>query len=149
MVWHTFEEVGSVMEKYEKVLALMQTKPNGVVSVRDLDLLHILGDRLAYRIPMYMSNIRRKANVKVRGIRKSRKVVGYQLVAMADPDAPIGFQHITDDPVFPEPDATDAPLTGLAIDPDDLPPVEARTPSPEPASDDLDDDSDDSDGWSI
>jgi hypothetical protein len=74
------------MEKYEKVLKLMQSKPDGIVRLDDKDLKKLLGDRLAsYRIPMYMSNIRKKTHLDVTGIREGRKVVAYQLAAVAAP----------------------------------------------------------------
>lgn len=73
-------------EKYERVLDLMRTKPDGRIEVNDPELLTLLGT-LAYRIPTYISCIRRLSKLDVKGIREGRKVVAYQLVALT-PDAP-------------------------------------------------------------
>lgn len=74
------------MEKYLKVLELMKTK-GGKIEVSDPDLTALLG-RVNYRLPTYMSFIRRKAKLEVTGIRIGRKVVAYELVALAPADAP-------------------------------------------------------------
>lgn len=71
------------MEKYERVLELMKQK-GGKVSVTDADLTALLG-RLIYRLPTYMSFIRRFAKLDVKGIREGRKVVAYELAALAAP----------------------------------------------------------------
>lgn len=122
-------------EKYEKVLKLMQSKPDGIIRKDDKQLVELLGEKLAsYRIPMYMSNIRKKANLDIKGIREKRKVVAYQLVATATatpeptPEPPPAAEPA---PSSPEPTSEDL---GSA----QLPPVDS-TPD-EPAV---------SDGWSI
>jgi hypothetical protein len=81
------------MEKYERVLKLMQDK-GGKLAVDDPDLLALLG-RLVYRLPTYMSYIRRFAHLEVTGIRNTdpargngRKVVAYELVAVATDSVP-------------------------------------------------------------
>lgn len=74
------------MEKFERVLALMVAKPDGKVAVNDPELIAILGDKLAgYRLPMYMTAIRKRGGFDVKGIREGRKVVAYQLVAREKP----------------------------------------------------------------
>lgn len=82
------------MQKYEKVLDLMRNRPNGRIELTDPELNELL-DRstkdkqsLMYRIATYMSFIRRYKNLQVRGIRNGRKVVAYELVALADAQAP-------------------------------------------------------------
>ncbi len=85
------------MEKYEKVLGLMMTK-GGKVSVDDADLATLLeretpeetfkeGDArrtsLLYRLPTYISFIRKYAKLEIDGIRVGRKVVAYELTALA------------------------------------------------------------------
>jgi len=87
------------VEKYEKVLKLMQDK-GGRVAVNDADLSNLLG-RLAYRIPTYMSQIRRQAKLEVKNIREGRKVVAYELAALAP----------TTDCVSAQPAETPAPAT--------------------------------------
>lgn len=69
-------------EKYESVLALMKQRPNGRIEVSDPELQTTLG-KLAYRLPTYMSQIRRMSKLEVRGIREGRKVVAYELGALA------------------------------------------------------------------
>lgn len=72
------------MQKYEKVLKLMQTK-GGRLEVDDPDLNALLGE-VAYRLPTFIWCIRKYAHLEVRGIRTGRKVVTYELVAVAPPD---------------------------------------------------------------
>lgn len=75
------------MEKYEKVLEVMKSKPEGLVAVDDADLLQVLGEKLMYRLPTYISQIRRVPKLEVLAHRKGRKVVSYQLAALKT-DAP-------------------------------------------------------------
>lgn len=87
------------MELYEKVLKLMQTKPNGKIDVNDPELVTLLGDT-HYRLPTYISFIRKKAKLDVDAIRglveekdgqtttNNRKVTAYQLVAVAATEQP-------------------------------------------------------------
>lgn len=76
------------MEKYLKVLELMKTK-GGKVEATDPDLTALLGGPVGqtgsvlYRLPTYMSFIRKFAKLEVTGIRNGRKVVAYELVAVA------------------------------------------------------------------
>jgi hypothetical protein len=85
------------MEKYEKVLELMKAK-GGKVSVDDAELAVLLeretpeetfkeGDArrtsLLYRLPTYISFIRKYAKLEINGIRTGRKVVAYELAALA------------------------------------------------------------------
>ncbi len=82
------------MQKYEHVLKLMQTK-GGKLEVADPDLVTLLGD-VYYRLPTYISYIRRFAHLEVNGIRNAdpakgngRKVVAYELVAVAPEQTPV------------------------------------------------------------
>lgn len=75
------------MEKHTKVLELMQSKPGGRVELTDPELQSLLG-RLVYRVATYMSCIRRLNKLEVRAIRTGRKVVAYELVALADANKP-------------------------------------------------------------
>jgi len=130
------------MEKYEKVLTLMQRKTDGILRMDDAELLALLGPELAsYRVPMYISNIRKKANLDVKGIREGRTVVAYQLMAAA-PKAPAAPTPLTPPttppaveitPLTPEPPSEDPGTAQPPVSPD--PP----TSDPEPADD----------GWSI
>lgn len=89
-------------QKYERVLDLMKAK-GGTLSVDDPDLAAILkrvspatqypeGDSrresLVYRLPTYISYIRRKLKLNVKGIGQGKHVVAYQL-APTDAAAPV------------------------------------------------------------
>jgi hypothetical protein len=88
------------MQKYQRVLDLMKQK-GGKIAVTDPDLKALLG-RLIYRLPTYISYIRRFANLEVTGIRNAdpalgngRKVVAYELAAVAVPvEAPVTVQSV-------------------------------------------------------
>lgn len=90
------------MELYEKVLKLMQTKPSGKIDVNDPELVSLLG-KTHYRLPTYISFIRKYANLDVNALRglveddkanpgqtvtNNRKVTAYQLVAVAATEQP-------------------------------------------------------------
>jgi hypothetical protein len=91
------------MQKYEKVLNLMKSK-GGVVRLDDPDLAAMLvrdepeekfkeGDArrtsLLYRMPTFVYSIRKFAKLEVNGIREGRKVVAYELAALATTDTPV------------------------------------------------------------
>lgn len=91
------------MQKYERVLELMKSK-GGTIAVDDPELVDLLkSDRGArgevlYRLPTYISFIRRFAHIDVKGKRQGRKVVAYELVAMAPADsAPATSEPTTDE----------------------------------------------------
>lgn len=94
------------MEKFQRVQELMQAK-GGAVDVTDGDLIALLGQRLMYRLPTYMSFIRVKSNLKVRGVRVGRKVVRYELEAMVPETAA---------PAAVETPQQDAPVVIVATD---------------------------------
>jgi hypothetical protein len=82
------------MQKYEKVLKLMQSK-GGRLEVDDPDLVALLGD-VHYRLSTYIWSIRKNAHLEVKDIRNTdpargngRKAVAYELVAVASTETPV------------------------------------------------------------
>jgi hypothetical protein len=67
--------------KYAKIIKLMESK-GGRVEVTDPDLSAILGKAL-YRVASYIWDIKHYAGLDVKAIRNGRKVVAYELVAIA------------------------------------------------------------------
>lgn len=69
--------------KYAKIIKLMESK-GGRVEVSDPDLAAILGKAL-YRVASYVWDIKHYAGLDVKAIRQGRKVVAYELTAIAQP----------------------------------------------------------------
>lgn len=67
--------------KYAKIIKLMESK-GGRVEVTDPDLEVILGKAL-YRVASYIWDIKHYAGLDVKAIRNGRKVVAYELTALA------------------------------------------------------------------
>lgn len=72
------------MEKYQLVLDLMKAR-GGRVEVADPELQALLG-KMAPRISVFMSHIRRLAKLEVKTIRDHRKAIAFELV-VANPGA--------------------------------------------------------------
>lgn len=69
--------------KYAKIIKLMESK-GGRVEVTDPDLATILGAAL-YRVASYIWDIKHYAGLDVKAVRVGRKVVAYELTAIAVP----------------------------------------------------------------
>lgn len=71
-----------MVRKFQKVLNVMQSK-GGRVELNDPDMLAVMGGLTEKHVPSLMWRIRTHAGLEVRGIRNGRKVVAYELVALA------------------------------------------------------------------
>lgn len=72
--------------KYAKLIKLMESK-GGRVEVTDPDLVLLLG-KAHYRVASYIWDIKHYAGLEVKAVRTGRKVVAYELVALAQTSAP-------------------------------------------------------------
>jgi hypothetical protein len=73
-----------MVRKFQKVLDVMRAK-GGRVELNDPDMLAVMGGLTEKHVPSLMWRIRTHAGLEVRGIRSGRKVVAYELVALATP----------------------------------------------------------------
>lgn len=85
-----------MVRKYVKVLDVMRAK-GGRVAVNDPDMLAVMGNLTEKHVASLMWRIRTHAGLEVRGIRNGRKVVAYELVAMASDPVVDATVDTTDD----------------------------------------------------